>query len=188
MEEKVKTQDESKPEPKENVKKAASTKKVKDKVIKIKESEKTKLVKEAEEYKDKYVRLYAEFDNARKRMDREKQDFIKYANEELIVEFLGILDDLERSVVSAQTKHEDYDAFLKGIEMVMVHVNDLLKKNGVKRVETVGKTFDPHCHEVMMMENSEDHDENTIIEEFQKGYYLGERVVRTAKVKVAKGA
>ena len=85
----------------------------KDKMIKIKESEHVKLIEEAAKYKDQYVRLYAEFDNARKRMDREKQEFIKFANEGLIMEFLGILDNLERSVEAAKAKHQDYTAFLK---------------------------------------------------------------------------
>jgi len=157
----------------------------KDKVIKIKESEKRQLIEEAKEYKDKYVRLYAEFDNARKRMEREKFDFVKYANEGLIIEFLGILDNLERSVEAAQAKHEDYTAFLKGIEMVMAQVHDMLGKNNVKPIESKGKVFDHNCHEILMQEES-DVEEGTVLEEFQKGYYLGDKVVRTAKVKVAK--
>ncbi len=163
-----------------------SKKPVKAKMIKVKESEHAQLAEDAAKYKEQYIRLYAEFENARKRMDREKQDFVRYANETLIVEFLGILDDLERSVEAAKTKHEDYGAFVKGIEMVMTHIHDMLKKNGVKSIEVKGKMFDPHSHEVLMQEENEELDEGTIIEEFQKGYRLGEKVVRTAKVKVAK--
>ncbi|VAX36919.1 Heat shock protein GrpE [hydrothermal vent metagenome] len=159
--------------------------KKKDKTIKMKESEKEKLITEAKEYKDKYVRLYAEFDNARKRMEREKLEFVKYANEELIIEFLGVLDNLERSVEVAQKKHEDYEAFLKGIEMVMKQVNEMLTKNGVKPIKAQGKPFDHNCHEILMQEES-DEEEGVVLEEFQKGYYLGDRVVRTVKVKVAK--
>ena len=159
----------------------------KEKMIKVKESEHAQLAEDAAKYKDQYVRLYAEFENARKRMDREKQDFVRYANEELIVEFLGILDDLERSIQAAKTKHEDSDAFIKGIEMVMSQVHDMLKKNNVKPMEAEGKAFDPHSHEVLMQEEREDLEDGTIIEEFQKGYCLGDKVVRTAKVKVAKG-
>jgi len=150
---------------------------------KLTESERLK--KEATEYKDKYLRLYAEFENARKRMEREKVEFIKYANEELMVDFLGIMDDLERSVTAAKTRHQDYDAFLKGIEMVMAHVYELLKRNNVKPIEAVGKLFDPHCHEALMQVESDAHEDGTVVEEFQKGYMLGDRVVRTAKVKVA---
>src|SRR5689334_16420917 len=83
--------------------------------VTISEAEYKKLTDELASYKDKYIRLVAEFDNARKRMDREKQEFVKYANEGLIIDFLNVLDDLERSVEAAKAKHEDYSAFLKGI-------------------------------------------------------------------------
>ena len=160
-----------------------------EKVIELKESEYKRLCDEAaqfKDYKDKYVRLYADFENARKRMERERGEFVKYANEELLVKFLGILDDLERSVEAAKVKHEDYDAFLKGIEIVMSHIHDIFKKNGVKAMEVKGKPFDPHCHEILMQEERSDCEDGIVLEEFQKGYLLGERVVRTAKVKVAK--
>jgi molecular chaperone GrpE len=157
-----------------------------ERTVELKESEYQKLVADAADYKDKYIRLYAEFENARKRMERERLEFIKYANEELIENFLGIMDDLERSVEAAKTKHQDYDAFLKGIEMVMAHIYELLKKNNVRPIEAIGKKFDPHCHEALMQVESGDHEDDVVVEEFQKGYLLGDRVVRTAKVKVAK--
>jgi len=157
-----------------------------EKMISLKESEYQKFLAEVAEWKDKYVRLYAEFDNARKRMEREKGEFVKYANQELLADFLDILDDLERSIEAARASHEDYAAFLKGIEMVMAHVYDLLKKNDVKPIESKGKMFDPHCHEALMQEERDDLEEGTVVEEFQKGYMLGNRVIRTNKVKVAK--
>ncbi len=143
-----------------------------------------KLSKELDEYKDKYLRLLAEFDNARKRSDRERSEFVKYANEGLIADFLHILDDLERVVIAAKANHQDQQAFLKGVEMVMARIHELLRKNNVKPLEATGKLFDPHSHEVLMQEPS-DKEEGTVIEELQKGYTLGDRVVRTAKVKVA---
>lgn len=143
-----------------------------------------KLVKELAESKDKYIRLVAEFDNARKRSDRERSEFVKYANEGLIADFLTILDDLDRVVIAANANHQDYQTFLKGVEMVMAKIHELLRKNNVKPIEAVGKKFDPHSHEVLMQEPS-DQDEGMVIEELQKGYLLGERVVRTSKVKVA---
>ncbi|MFH1360979.1 MAG: nucleotide exchange factor GrpE [Candidatus Omnitrophota bacterium] len=161
------------------------TKPQKEKMVSVKESELEELKQEAGEYKDKFIRLYAEFENARKRMEREKFEFIKYANEGLVTEFLNILDDLERSVEAAKANHQDYTAFLKGIEMVMAHVYDMLKKNNVKPIEAKGKPFDPHLHEALMQEGTDQHPEGTIVEEFQKGYLLGDRVVRTSKVKVA---
>lgn len=157
-----------------------------DETIMVKAAEYEKLVRELAEYKDKYTRLFAEFDNARKRMGREKMEFVKYANEGLLVEFLNILDDLERSVEAAKAKHEDYSAFLKGIEMVMAHVYEMLKKNNVKPVESLGTKFDPHCHEALMQEETNQAEDDVIVEEFQKGYALGDRIIRSAKVKVAK--
>lgn len=157
-----------------------------ERTVVLKGSEHEKLLAELSAAKDKYVRLYAEFDNVRKRMEREKIDFIKYANQELLTDFLDILDDLERSVEAARASHEDYAAFLKGIEMVMAHVYDLLRKNDVKPIEAKGKMFDPHCHEALMQEERDDVEEGTVVDELQKGYKLGDRVIRTNKVKVAK--
>ena len=156
-----------------------------EKMISLKESEYQKLVTELADYKDKYVRLFAEFDNVRKRTERERIEFVKYANEGLLSEFLGILDDLERSTEAAKAKHEDYTAFLKGIEMVMAHIYEMLKKNNVKPMDSLGKKFDPHCHEALTLEETDKADDEAILEEFQKGYFFGERVLRTAKVKVA---
>jgi molecular chaperone GrpE len=158
-------------------------------IVEIKESELKKLQEEADkakEYWDKFLRLQAEFDNAKKRMQKEQSEFVKYANEEIILELLGILDDLERSIESAQTKHEDHAAFLKGIEMILAHLYEMLKKNKVRAIESQGKLFDPHLHEALMQEETDKFQDGTIIEEFQKGYMLEDRVIRTAKVKVAK--
>lgn len=157
----------------------------KEKTVTLKESEHQKLLGELAGYKDKYIRLFAEFDNVRKRTEREKMEFVKYANEGLLSEFLGILDDLERSVEAARVKHEDYDAFLKGIKMVMTHVYGMLKKNNVKPIEANGKMFDPHLHEPLMQVETDEVPEGTVVEEFQKGYMFDNRVLRTAKVKVA---
>ena len=157
-----------------------------DEMLFVRETEYKKLVAEAQDYKNKYMRLIAEFDNARKRMGREKQEFVKYANEGLLTEFLNVLDDLERSIEAARAKHEDYTAFLQGIEMVMGHIDEMLKKNNVKSMETVGKKFDPHRHEALMQEETDKAEDETILEEFQKGYLLDDKVLRSAKVKVAK--
>jgi molecular chaperone GrpE len=155
-------------------------------VVSLSVSEHKKLVDDLAQTKDKYLRVCAEFENARKRMDREKIEFLKYANKGLILEFLNILDDLERSFQAARAQHQDYTAFLKGIEMVMAHVYELLKRHGVQSIEAQGKLFDPHCHEVLLQEESDSLEDNTVIEELQKGYMLEDRVVRTSKVKVSK--
>lgn len=157
-----------------------------DEVLTISRLEYNKLTDELVQYKDKYLRLYAEFENARKRMEREKIEFIKYANEGIISEFLSVLDNLERTVEVAQAKHEDYEAFLKGVEMVMKNLYEMLKSYGVKPIDAKGKMFDPHCHEILIQEETDSVEEATVLEELQKGYYLEDKVLRTAKVKVAK--
>lgn len=153
--------------------------------IEVDEAQYQKQLQELAEYKDRCVRLYAEFENTRKRFERDRVEFVKYANEGLVVDFLNILDDLERAVNAAATKHEDYEAFLKGVEIVMGRILDLLKRNEVKPIEAAGKKFDPHCHEILLQVPAEGQEEGLVLEELQRGYYLGDRVIRTAKVKVA---
>ncbi|MGD0335925.1 MAG: nucleotide exchange factor GrpE [Candidatus Omnitrophota bacterium] len=159
------------------------------KTVTLPEVEYAKLKEEAEkakEYWDKLLRLQAEFENSRKRIEKEKQDYIKFANEEVILELLNILDDLERVVELAQAKHEDLPAFLKGVEMILAHLYDMIKEHGVKPIDATGKIFDPHCHEALMQVENKDVPEHTVLEELQKGYMLNDRVIRTAKVKVSK--
>lgn len=165
----------------------------KDSLIQIKKSELDSLKKKLEEYKeksseyfDRFLRLQAEFDNAKKRMQRQQNDFIKYANEGMILELLGILDDLERSVEAREANHQDPEAFLKGVELIFSHLYEMLKKHEVKPIEAKGKIFNPIQHEALMQAESNEYPENTVVEELQKGYLLGDRVIRTAKVKVAK--
>lgn len=165
--------------PKEEAKKEKT-----DKIIEIKESEYNRITTEAAEFRDKYIRLFAEFDNARKRMERDRIEFIKYANEDLLLEFLGVFDNLELSLQSAKQKH-DHDALIKGIEMVLSQAQELLKKNGVVPIEAKGKLFDPHAHEILLQEENDDHEDGTVLAELQKGYRLGEKVIRTVKVKVS---
>jgi molecular chaperone GrpE len=162
---------------------------VEDKEITLKESEYLKLKADAEkaaEFADKILRLQADFENTRKRMDRDKQEFVKFANEGIILELLNILDDLERTVNLAETHKDSPEVFLKGIEMILAHLYEMLKEYGVKPIEAEGKIFDPHCHEALMQVENKDLPEHTIVEELQKGYKLNDRVIRTAKVKVSK--
>ena len=155
-------------------------------LIQVSAAEYQKLLEELGSFKDKYLRLYAEFDNARKRFERDKDEFAKYAHAEVIVDVLGIVDDLERSFEAVKKNSADEDALHKGIDMVIGRMKDLLKKYDVKPMECIGKPFDPHCHEPLMQVETNEHPDGTVVEEFQKGYTLGGRVVRTAKVKVAK--
>ncbi len=154
-------------------------------MIEIDEKEYQGLQQQVKEQKDKYIRLLAECENMRKRQDRERAEFVRYANEALMVDFLSIVDDLERTVAAAKEKHEDYEAFLKGVEMVMGRVQTLLKKQGVENLDPVGKPFDPYAHEILAQEPTTAHPDGVVMEAFQKGYRIGDRVIRTAKVKVA---
>jgi len=173
---------------KENKKQPEGEKK-EDGIISLKESEYLKLQEEAsksKEYWDRILRLQADFENTRKRLEKEKQDFLKFANEEIVLELLNVLDDLERTVELAQSKHQDLAAFLKGVEMILAHLYELLKEHGVKPIEAQGKVFDPNLHEALMQVENKDVPEHTVLEELQKGYLLNDRMIRTAKVKVSK--
>lgn len=140
----------------------------------------------AKEYWDRLLRAQAEFENIRKRLEKERQDTIRFANEELILDLLMVLDDLERSVNLAQQNKEDFGIFLKGIELILGHLYDILKKRGLSPIEAEGKAFDPHLHEALLNAERDDLPEHTIIEELQKGYLIHERVLRAAKVKISK--
>jgi len=170
-------------------KKNTSDNKKEEKTVTIKEQEYLRLKEEAEKaarHWDRLLRLQADFENTRKRLEKDKQDFLKFANEDIILELLTVLDDLERTVSLSQTKHQDLEAFLKGIEMILARLYELLKEHGVKSIEANGKLFDPHYHEALMQVEDQEVPEHTIVEELQKGYLLNDRVIRTAKVKVAK--
>ena len=145
-----------------------------------------KAVDEAAIQKDKYVRLLAEFDNMRKRHERERVELIKYAHEEVIIECLKLYDDLERSVIAFKAKEGTDANLVKGLEMVYKNMKDLMGRYEVKPIETKGKPFDPNTQEVLMQQETADFPDGVVMEELEKGYTLGGKVVRTAKVKVAK--
>lgn len=162
--------------------------KAEEKTVTLKESEYQQLKEDAakaKEYWDKALRLQADFDNTRKRSEKERREFIKFANEAIILELLNIMDDLERTVNLAEGRHQDLEAFLKGVEMILAHLYQMLKEHGLRPIEAKGKLFDPNCHEALMQAEDKNLPEHAVIEELQKGYYLNDRVIRTAKVKVA---
>jgi molecular chaperone GrpE len=141
---------------------------------------------EVAELKDRNLRLFAEFDNMRKRNERERLELIRYAHEEVIVELLGFYEDFERAVEAARKKPGEHSGLLKGVEMTLKRMKELLKKYDVKPIDAVGKKFDHNLHEALLTADSDEHEDQTVLEVFQKGYMLGDRVVRTAKVKVSK--
>ncbi|MBU4251454.1 MAG: nucleotide exchange factor GrpE [Candidatus Omnitrophica bacterium] len=160
-----------------------------EKVVTLIEGEYLALLEEVKKGKDGYdkmLRNQADLENTRKRLDREKQEFVKFANEGLILDLLNVLDDLERTVDLAQTGKEDLSAFVKGVEMILAHLYEMLKNHGVKPIEAEGKIFDPNFHEALMQVENKELPEHTIIEVLQKGYLIHGRILRTAKVKVSK--
>jgi molecular chaperone GrpE len=134
--------------------------------------------------KDQLLRKQADFDNFRKRMFREKEDAIKYANSSLLSDLVSVIDDFERAIGSAESS-KDFESFLSGFRLIEKQFVGMLERNwGLKRMDTMGKEFDPQEHEALMMEECDDCSIQTIIEDYQKGYFLHDRVLRHAKVKV----
>ena len=149
------------------------------------ESKIKELETENAELKDKFLRKHADFENFRKRMFKEKEDSIKFANSNLLGDLIPIIDDFERAINSAENS-KDFDTFLKGVEMIEKQFASMLEKKwGLKRFDAAGENFDPEKHEAFMMEESADVEEPQVVEVFQKGYQLNERVIRHAKVKVS---
>lgn len=144
--------------------------------------EKAKLT---DNYLDRLLRLQAELDNFKKRTEKEKAEFLKYANEGLIYELLGAIDNFERAVEAAEKK-EDFSLLHQGVEMILKELHQILKRKGVTRIEALGAPFDPHKHEALTYVTSEEHPENIVIEEIRKGYLLENRIIRPAIVKVSK--
>jgi molecular chaperone GrpE len=137
---------------------------------------------------DQLLRRQAEFENFRKRTERDREETRQRARADVMIELLPVVDNLERALSSlAGNNVADADALSRGIELIYRQFTDTLLRLGLKSVEAVGEKFDPNVHEAVASEPSEDHKENTIIEEFQRGYKLGDRLLRPAKVKVASG-
>ncbi len=134
---------------------------------------------------DQLLRRQAEFENYRKRVERERTEAHHKARADLLVELLPVLDNFERALVSLQTSGADAAGLRHGVELIHRQFKDALTKFGLQPVEALGQTFDPHLHEAVTIEATDEHKENTVIEEFERGYKLGDRLLRPAKVKVA---
>ena len=156
----------------------------KTKEAKSSQDELEKLRQDYADILDKYMRLHAEFDNFRKRSAKERSEFVKFANESLILELLSILDNFERGIKSAEQK-KDFDLLHQGVDMISKQLHSLLEAKGLVRIKAVGEKFDPHKHEPMEVIESEENDD-VVIEEMQPGYLLNGRIIRPAKVKVAR--
>jgi molecular chaperone GrpE len=134
--------------------------------------------------KDQYLRKAAEFENFRKRMMKDKQDAIEFANQSLLMDIIPVIDDFERAIKASEASG-DFSSFRDGIVLIEKRlVSQLESKWGLVRFESAGTAFDPNRHEAIMMEKSPEVSEATVSEDFMRGYTLKDRVVRAAKVKV----
>lgn len=144
------------------------------------------LQSELRSQQEKNLRLLAEMENARKRMQKDKHDTTRFAVENVIGEFLGPLDNFENAFSFTHQASEEVQNWAKGFEMILTQFKDVLSGHNVTSFLSEGTPFDPHLHEVIEVEETEKHEEGTVIQEFVRGYKCGDRVLRPAKVKVAK--
>jgi molecular chaperone GrpE len=142
------------------------------------------LRREKDSLQDRLLRTAAEFDNYRKRMDRERRDLAESTAGEVMKELLPIIDNLERALHAA----EQDDPLRKGVELIHKQMLEMLRKRGVTPIEALGADFDPNFHQAVIHEESAQHREGEVMEELQRGYIVGDRLLRPSMVKVAKGA
>lgn len=136
---------------------------------------------ERDELKDLLVRRQAEFDNFRKRTERERSEYVQYAGMEIVKDLLPVVDDFERAL-KAESKSPEY---ARGVEMIYQRMADTLKKVGLEPIETAGAKFDPHLHQAIERVETRDAEDGTILGEFQRGYHFKGRLLRPSMVKVA---
>lgn len=137
-----------------------------------------------QELQDKYLRLAAEFENYKRRALRDQRDHVRFANEGILRELVSIVDNLERAIQASKEQHES-ERLVQGVELTLKQFLETLMKFGVRPIESVGKPFDPALHQAVARVESADAPENTVLEEYQKGYLLHDRVLRAAMVAVA---
>ncbi|HEY6334070.1 MAG TPA: nucleotide exchange factor GrpE [Blastocatellia bacterium] len=143
------------------------------------------LVVERSALYDQLLRVQAEFENFRKRTEREKADLYQRARGEILLEFLPIMDNFDRALASSDKSPIDAESLRMGLELIHRQLSDALIRMGLQPIESLGTHFDPNVHEAITIEHSDEHEENTVVQEFERGYKLGERLLRPAKVKVA---
>ena len=134
------------------------------------------------EYTDQLKRLQAEFENYCKRVEKENSAFKKYAKAEIIKKLLPVLDSFELAL----RNNQDKEKFMMGVEMIYAQLFQILEDEGLRKIDVLGKKFDPYYHEVLMTEHAKEKEEDVVTEEMQKGYMLNEAVIRYSKVKINK--
>ncbi|SFD55607.1 molecular chaperone GrpE [Lentibacillus persicus] len=148
------------------------------------EAEIEKLKAERDDMQQRLLRVQAEFDNFKKRSQKEKESERKYKSEDVVKELLPALDNFERALQVEVT--DETKSFMDGVSMVYSQIKEALKTQGVEEIESVGQPFDPNIHHAVMQVEDENAESETVTEELQKGYYLKDRVIRPAMVKVNK--
>ena len=144
------------------------------------------LQRQRDEYYDRLLRKTAEFDNYRKRIERERQAQAESAAADVLKELLPLVDDLERALKAESA--DGTDAYRRGVELILKRLEDILRRRGVRPIEALGADFDPNYHQAVAYEPAENRRDGEVIEEFGRGYMLGDRLLRPSMVKVAKGA
>ena len=144
-----------------------------------------RLRQQVEEFKELAIRRAAELENFRRRVEKEKEQIVRYANEKLLLELLPFIDDLHRAVESGK-QQQNFEAMIQGIELIYSKVMGILERLGVRPIETVGKQFDVELHEALMHVPHEA-PEGQIVQEIQRGYMYGDKVLRHAKVITSAG-
>jgi molecular chaperone GrpE len=147
-------------------------------------AEVARLSAEVEDYKARYLRAQADFDNFRRRSRQEKDEFAAYANVKIIEELLPVLDTFEMALKTSE--QSDVKTLLTGVEMVYRQLLTALEKHGLTPIDAVGKPFDPNLHEGIMQVESDEHPSNTVVQELRKGYKVKDKVVRPTMVQVSK--
>ncbi len=144
------------------------------------------LQRQRDDFYDRLLRKTAEFDNYRKRVERDRQSMAEAVAADAVKDLLPLVDDLERAL-KADTGAEGAEAYRKGVELIHRQLLEILRKRGVRAIEALGTDFDPHFHQAIAHEPAEGRRDGEVIEEFGRGYMLGDRLIRPAIVKVAKG-
>jgi molecular chaperone GrpE len=144
------------------------------------------LKQQRDDYYDRLLRKTAEFDNYRKRTERERIQLSEAAAADLLTELLPLVDDMERAL-KADAGADVAGGIRKGVELIQRQLLEILRKRGVKAIEALGADFDPHFHNAVAYEPAEGRRDGEVIEEFRRGYMLGDRLLRPAMVKVAQG-
>ncbi len=154
--------------------------------ITITDIELEKLKREASEYKDKYQRALAESENARKRLQKERQELVQYALQNAMCDFLNPIDHLENALKFTQQASDEVKHWALGFQMILNQFKDALSANGVTSYESAGAVFDPHSHEAVEMVTTTEYLPGTVVNESLRGYKMGDRIIRPARVTVAK--